>query len=286
LLVVGLIIVATLAVALTLPLGLFVRLGIVLAGIGLGVSTTQFGQDAFRLAGATVNTGPNARIDGSTPRPNSQDQVTVTYKVTATVSVDGELRSGFSLQQVWIERNLTFGLQAASDTTTRFFGEGVAVPIVDDAFLLVTMVGVSGYEGVLVSPCRDWRREGRTEPPSADETLSNAANFSGHCALAPDRLPFMLAVRDTEEPTGIVGIAPTDLSTASSGLSAAFGVDIEFVSLEFSRVDGPLQYTLQDKIRWVDSIEREKYKFGFEVVGLNGRISTISRSSISVREGQ
>ena len=277
LLVVGLIIVATLAVALALPLGLFVRLGIVLAGVSLGLATTPFGQDVLRLAGAMAGSNPNAGLGESTPPPNSRDQVTVTYKVTATVRVNGELRSGSSLQQVTIRRNITFGLQAVSNTTALFFGEGVAVPIADDAYLLVTISGSKSYEGLLVSPCRDWRREGRLDPPSADETLSNAANFSGRCAVAPYRLPFMLAVRDTEEPTGFIFVSPPDLS-------AAFSTNVEFVSLEFSLADEPLQYRLQDQLHWVDNLDSDEYKFGIEVQGFNGRKASIYRSSILARQ--
>ena len=267
-----LIVVAATAVALVLPLGLFIRLGIVVAGMALGFATTQFGQDALTLSRLIVS----SELDQSTSPHNRQDQVTVTYKVTATVRVNGELRSGSSVQQVTIRRNVTFGLQAVSNTSARFLGEAVAVPIVDDTYLLVTVSGRNSYEQLLVSPCSDWRQEGRLDPPSADEILSNAANFSGRCAVAQYRLPFMLAVSDTERPAGFSFVSPPDLS-------AAFGADVEFVSLEFSRTDEPLQYRLQDHLQWVDRLDFDEYKFGVEVEGLDGRRTTFDKSMILAR---
>lgn len=280
-----LVIVAAAAFAFALPIGLPARLALVCCGLGLGLlarqgegALHQDWRDALTLAGAVAGVEPNPNEGQSAPSgiANSNDQVTVTYKVTATVRVNGELRSGSSLQQVTIRRNITFGLQAASNTTARAFGESVAVPIVDDAYLLVTMLGRDSYEGVLVSPCRDLR-EDRQEPPSADEILSNAANFSGSCALAPERLPSMLAVKDIEQPTGFIRVSPADLS-------AAFGVNAEFVSLEFARTDDPLRYRLQDQLRWINSLDSDEYKFGIELQTNNGRRSFFSRADILIRE--
>jgi hypothetical protein len=269
----SLIIVATIAVALALPLGLFVRLGILVAGMALGLAATQFGQDVLAL-GRLIAID---ELSQSTSPSDSQDQVTVTYKVTATVRVNGELRSGSSLQRVTIRRQATFGLQAVSNTSARFHGEAVAVPIVDDTYLLVTVSGRNSYEQLLVSPCRDWRQEGRLDPPSADEILSNAANFSGRCALALNRLPFMLAVRGTEELTGFVSVSPQDLS-------AAFDASVEFVSLEFLRTDEPLQYKLHEQLHWVDDMNSEEHKFGIKVMQPDGSTTAIEWSTILVRE--
>lgn len=243
-----LIVVAAVALTLALPLGLFARMAIVVAGFGLGLATTPFGQDVLTLSRLIVS----RELDQSTAPHDRQDQETVTYKATASVRVNGEVRSGSSVQQVTIRRSVTFGLQAVSNTSASFLGEAVAVPIVNGAHLLVTLYGRDSYEQLLVSPCRDWRQEGRLDPPSADEILSSAASFAGHCAVAENRLPLMLAVSGTERPAEFSFVSPHDLS-------AAFGADVEFVSLEFSRTDEPLQYRLQEQLPWIDELDpREK----------------------------
>lgn len=164
----SLIIVAAIAFALALPLSLIARLAFVLAGIALGFVVMDTGQDVLV---------PARDLDQSASPPKRLDEVTVTYEVTATVRVNGELRSGTSLQMGTISRNDFFGSQRLN-TVTRFHGEAVAVPVTDGAYLLVTMrdgPGNRSYEGVVTSPCRDIFDYKGSERPTADEVLANAA---------------------------------------------------------------------------------------------------------------
>lgn len=275
-LIAGLIIIAAVAVSFALPWGKFVRFAIVAIGVGLSVGATQAGRDLMGWDVSASTRTSTQEAPGTMAQLKVPDEVTVTYRVTATVRVDGDLRTASSLQQVTIRRNLTFGLQAASNTVARSLGESIAVPIIGDGYLLVTMLGRNSYENELVSPCRDWRDQGRLDPPSADEILSNAASFSGSCAMPFDRLPVMLAVRDAELPTGFVAVSPPNLSPA-------FGVDAEFVSLVFERTNEPLEYQLHEHLRWIEVLDSEAYKFGIEFLSQDGRKTSIVRSEILTR---
>ena len=168
--------------------------------------------------------------------------------MTATVRVNGELRSSSSLQQGIISRNDFFGSQRLN-TITRFYGEAVAVPVVDDAYLLVTMRDGPGnrpYEEVVTSPCWNISAYVGSERPTADQVLANAARFTEPCVVAQDRLPLMVRVTDD-------GIYAELRQATPENLSELFGTDVEFVGLTFSPANGPLNFQLNEKLSWIDS---------------------------------
>lgn len=181
------------------------------------------------------------------------DRVTVTYEVTATVLVNGELRSGSSLQQGIISRNWLATDQRLA-TATRILGEAVAVPITDHNYLLFTLQAAPGnrsYEEVITSPCSNIFAYSGSERPTADAILANAANFTGPCDLSPDRMPRMLAVTRSLEPVDF------ELATATT-LADVFGMPVEFVSLSFSRTDETLRFYLAETFPWLKAVQAQK----------------------------
>ncbi|QYO76995.1 hypothetical protein [Devosia salina] len=208
------------------------------------------------------------------------DRVTVTYEVTATVRVNGELRSGSSLQQGIISRNDFFGSQRLN-TTTRILGEAVAVPITDHNYLLFTLHTVPGnrsYEGVMTSPCRDIFAYSGSERPTADAILANAANFTGPCDLSPDRVPLMLAVTNSSEPVGFQVATP-------STLADVFGRPVEFVSLSFRRTEDPLRFDLDKVFPWLKTALGRKVNMPVPLKP-NGQLSSFYISYISTGSGE
>lgn len=184
----------------------------------------------------------------------------MTYRVTATVRVNGELRSGSSLQRMTVRRAITLGSNQISNIDIRSFGEAVGVPIVGDAWLLVTMrdaQGSSPYSEVLASPCQDLRFNGSAKRTPAETYLSKAAGFSGTCTVAEDRLPQMLSVFDTLEPEGFVAATPPDFSNI-------FEDRVEFVDLKFTRTDEPLSFSLHKKLAWVRSLGAHRFGVRFQ----------------------
>lgn len=208
------------------------------------------------------------------------DRATVTYQVTATVRVDGELRSGSSLQQGIISRNWLATDQRLA-TTTRILGEAVAVPITDRNYLLFTLHAVPGnrsYEGVMTSPCWDIFAYSGSERPTAESVLANAANFTGPCDLSPDRVPLMLAVTNSPDPAGFQVATP-------STLADVFGLPVEFVSLSFSRTEDPLRFDLDEIFPWLKTALGRKVNMPVPLKP-NGHLSSFYISYISAGSGE
>jgi hypothetical protein len=208
------------------------------------------------------------------------DRVTVTYKVTATVRVNGELRSGSSLQQGIISRNWLPTDQRLA-TTTRILGEAVAVPITGQKYLLITLQAARGnrsYEEVITSPCSNIFAYSGSERPTADVILANAANFTGPCDLSPDRMPRMLAVTRSVEPVDF------ELATATN-MADVFGMPVEFVSLSFSRTDEPLRLYLAETFPWLKAALARKVNMPVSLK-INSQLSSFYISQISTGSGE
>ncbi|WP_339892824.1 hypothetical protein [uncultured Devosia sp.] len=275
---IGFTIVAAIAVAFLLRLGAFVRIGILLVGIGLAIAGTQNGRDLSNLVGLAIGVVPNPNVAGgdSLQPPNTSDQVTTTYRVTATVRVNGEVRTGASVQRVLIRRNITFGSNQLLNTITRFFGEAVAIPIVDDEYLLITMSDAPGnrpYEELMASPCQNIFVYDGSERPTAGAVLANATKFTGPCDVSVDRLPAMLAVSTSLEPVGFEFVSP-------STLTEVFGVPVEFVSLSFSRTNSSLEFVLAEVFPWIEARSSGGVSMPIKLKE-NEHVSTFYKSAIT-----
>lgn len=181
------------------------------------------------------------------PSDHFYSGITVKYRVTATVRVNGELRSASSLQVVKVNKQITFGANYLKGSRTEFAGEAVLVPITNGQYLMVAMRGArnsaDNYEGFIAEPCPEMS----SPLADIDAFLLSLAAFRGSCEIALDRLPLLVRIGDL---TDVNSLKKVQVGT----LSQDFGAQVEFVSLRFAVVDDPAALHLKDQIRWLDGM--------------------------------
>lgn len=243
-------ILALLVGCVVLPVRAWTKIGLLVVSLSVVIAFTPSLRFVMRLVGVMfgVIPSPLAEIYDPSPPPDTDIRVTLTYRVEAAIRVDGELRLGSSIQRVTIVSNSPLDYNAHFPAySSMSIGEGVAIPLSDDDYVLITMATAPGhrdYDAVLVSPCGKPRRrdpEGRT---TGDDYLANARSFSGTCEVSASELPRVLLVHNASKPEGFVEL------TAQS-MPEVLGDGSELVFLKLTKVTEPLQFALPGVFAWI-----------------------------------